>query len=587
MQKTTKQTLKTYWQHTKGNRFIMFVVIFALIGVGIVNVSIPLFFKSFFDILTLGEEGTNILVGKLINLLFIIAGLELLQWAFWRIATFTSAFFQPKIMAKLANTCFANLHLHSYSYFNNNFIGSLVKKVNRFVYAFERIIDRIFWNLIGLFVNVTLIVVVLFIKSPILGTFLLIWLIVFIVINSLLANYRFKFDLERNQVESKSSGILADTLTNHVNVKLFCGLDREKLNFAKIQDRVRELRQKVWNIENFFEAAQGLLTIILEVGLIYVGIRLWQVGKFTVGDFVLLQSYMLIVFMRIWDFGRVIRNIYQDLSEAEEMTQIFNTPHEIINSKSAKDIKVKKGKIEFQDVVFSYKQTRKVLKDFNLKIKAGERVALVGPSGAGKTTVTRLLLRLHDIDRGKILIDDQNIIKVTLESLWQNVSLVPQDPILFHRTLIENIRYGKPEATDDEVFKAAGQAHCDKFIDDLPDKYNTYVGERGVKLSGGERQRVAIARAILRNAPILVLDEATSSLDSESEHLIQDALDNLMKKKTVIVIAHRLSTIMKMDRIIVIDEGGIVEQGTHQQLLQKKGGIYKKLWKYQAGGFIS
>jgi len=587
MQKTTKQTLKTYWQHTKGNRFIMFVVIFALVGVGIVNVTIPLFFKSFFDVLTLGEEGTNILVGKLINLLIIIASLELLQWAFWRIATFTSAFFQPKIMAKLANTCFANLHLHSYSYFNNNFIGSLVKKVNRFVYAFERIIDRIFWNLIGLFVNVTLIVVILFIKSPILGIFLLIWLIVFIVINSLLANYRFKFDLERNEVESKSSGILADTLTNHVNVKLFGGLDREKLNFAKIQDRVKELRQKVWNIENFFEATQGLLTIILEVGLIYVGIKLWQVGKFTVGDFVLLQSYMLIVFMRIWDFGRVIRNIYQDLSEAEEMTQIFNTPHEIIDSRSAKELIVKKGKIEFQDVVFSYKQTRKVLKDFNLKIKAGERVALVGPSGAGKTTVTRLLLRLHDIDKGKILIDDQKINQVKLESLWKNVSLVPQGPILFHRTLIENIRYGKPDATDEQVIKAAKQSHCDKFIDDLPDKYNTYVGERGVKLSGGERQRVAIARAILRNAPILVLDEATSSLDSESEHLIQDALDNLMKKKTVIVIAHRLSTIMKMDRIIVIDEGGIVEQGSHEELLKKKNGIYKKLWKYQAGGFIS
>ncbi len=587
MQKTTKQTLKNYWDHTKNSRFIMFVIIFALIGVGVVNVSIPLFFKKFFDVLTIEAGDTDFLAGKLINILIIIAGLELLQWTFWRIATFTSAYFQPKIMAKLANTCFAYLHLHSYSYFNNNFIGSLVKKVNRFVFAFERIIDRIFWNLIGLFVNVTLIVIVLFIKSPVLGIFLLIWLTVFIIINSLLANYRFKFDLERNEVESKSSGMLADTLTNHVNVKLFCGLDREKLNFAKIQNRVKQLRQKVWNIENFFEATQGLLTITLEVGLIYVGIRLWKIGKFTVGDFVLLQSYMLIVFMRIWDFGRVIRNIYQDLSEAEEMTQIFNTPHEIVNNKSAKKLLVKKGKIEFKDVVFSYKQTRKILKNFNLRIKSGERIALVGPSGAGKTTVTRLLLRLHDIDEGKILIDEQNIAKITLESLWRNVSLVPQDPILFHRTLIENIRYGKPEATNAEVFKATKQAHCDKFIADLSEKYNTYVGERGVRLSGGERQRVAIARAILRNAPVLVLDEATSSLDSESEHLIQDALDNLMKKKTVIVIAHRLSTIMKMDRIIVIDSGGIIEQGTHDELLKKKDGMYKKLWKYQAGGFIS
>jgi len=586
MQPTTKQTLKTFWQHTKGHRTLLFVVIFSLIAVAVVNVSIPLFFKKFFDVLTLSDT-KDLLFSKLINILIIIGGLELLQWALWRVATFTSAYFQPKIMASVSNTCFVYLHKHSYSYFNNSFIDSLVKKVNRFVYAFERISDRIFWNLIGLVVNVGLIVIILTFKNAVLGIFLIVWLIIFVTINSILANYRFKFDLERNKAESRSSATLADTLTNHVNVKLFSGFDREKKKYAGIQDEVRKLRQKVWNIENFFEAAQGLFMIILEIGLLYVAIKLWQVGKFTIGDFVLLQSYLLIVFMRIWDFGRVIRNIYQDLSEAEEMTQIFNTPHEIINSKSAKDLKVKKGKIEFQDVTFSYKQTRKILDKFNLKIKAGERVALVGPSGAGKTTVTRLLLRLHDIGKGKILIDDQKINRVTLESLWKNVSLVPQDPILFHRKLIENIRYGNPDASEAEVLKASKQSHCDKFIDELPDKYDTYVGERGVKLSGGERQRVAIARAILRDAPILVLDEATSSLDSESEHLIQDALDNLMKKKTVIVIAHRLSTIMKMDRIIVIDQGGIIEQGTHQQLLKKKGGIYKKLWKYQAGGFIS
>lgn len=585
MQKTTKQTLKTYWEHTKDHRFLLFVVVFALVSVAVVNVSVPLFFKKFFDILTLSDT-RDTLFPQLIKILIIIAGLEMLQWVFWRVATFGATYFQPRIKAKIANSCFAYLHQHSYSYFNNNFIGSLVKKVNRFISVFERITDRIFWNLIGLVVNVSLIVLVLTIKNLILGIFLIVWLIIFITINIILANYRFKYDIERSKSESESSGALADTLTNHVNIKLFCGLSREKINFAKIQEKIRKIQQKVWNIENFFEAAQGLFVVILEIGLFYAGLKLWQVGKFTVGDFVLLQSYILIVFMKIWDFGRVIRNIYQDLSEAEEMTQIFNTPHEIVNSRSAKELNVKKGKIEFDNVTFSYKKTRKILDKFNLKIKAGERVALVGPSGAGKTTVTRLLLRLHDIDKGKILIDDQKIKQVTLESLWQNVSLVPQDPILFHRTLVENIRYGKPDATDEEVMKASQQAHCDKFIDELPDGYETYVGERGVKLSGGERQRVAIARAILLNAPVLVLDEATSSLDSESEHLIQDALNNLMKKKTVIVIAHRLSTIMKMDKIIVIDEGGIVEQGTHQQLLKKKGGTYKKLWKYQAGGFI-
>ncbi len=218
---------------------------------------------------------------------------------------------------------------------------------------------------------------------------------------------------------------------------------------------------------------------------------------------------------------------------------------------------------------------------------SGSLFVVTAPSGAGKTTVVKLLLRNHDVDGGKILIDGQDISRVTQESLWKNISLVPQDPILFHRTLLENIRYGKPEATTEEVIQAAKAAHCHEFISGFPKQYETYVGERGVKLSGGERQRVAIARAILRNSPILVLDEATSSLDSESEGLIQDALDKLMKDKTVIVIAHRLSTIAKMDRIVFIDNGEIKESGTHQDLLNVKDGQYRKLWELQACGFIT
>ncbi|MEK7558106.1 MAG: ATP-binding cassette domain-containing protein, partial [Patescibacteria group bacterium] len=219
-------------------------------------------------------------------------------------------------------------------------------------------------------------------------------------------------------------------------------------------------------------------------------------------------------------------------------------------------------------------------------IKPQEKIALIGPSGAGKTTVIKLLLRMWDLTGGQIFIDGQDISQITQKSLWENISLVPQDPILFHRTLMENIRYSKQEATDDEVIKAAKLAHCHEFIGKTINGYNTYVGERGIKLSGGERQRVAIARAILRNAPILIFDEATSSLDSESEYLIQDALDKLMKNKVVITIAHRLSTIKKMDRIIVIDDGKIIEEDTHLELIKKEKGIYKKLWELQAGGFI-
>lgn len=268
------------------------------------------------------------------------------------------------------------------------------------------------------------------------------------------------------------------------------------------------------------------------------------------------------------------------------MTEIFETPHEVKDAYNAKSLDIKEGKIEFKNVDFSYHQTRKILNKFNLTIEPNEKIALIGPSGAGKSTVILLLMRLFNLDSGKILIDGQKISDVTLESLWQQISMVPQEPILFHRSLKENIRYGKPSATDEEVIKASKLAYCHEFIKDLPDGYNTYVGERGVKLSGGERQRVAIARAILKNAPILVLDEATSSLDSESERLIQDALINLMKNKTVLVVAHRLSTISKMDRIIVIKNGRISEEGTHASLLKKKDGIYKNLWELQAGGFI-
>jgi len=239
-----------------------------------------------------------------------------------------------------------------------------------------------------------------------------------------------------------------------------------------------------------------------------------------------------------------------------------------------------------EDVSFSFNKTRQVLNKINLKISSGEKVAIIGPSGAGKTTIIRLMLRFYDLTSGKITINKQNIHQVTLESLRGNISLVPQDPLLFHRTIMENIGYGKPSATSEEIVEAARLARCDEFVEYLPDKYDTYVGDRGIKLSGGERQRVAIARAILKNSPILILDEATSNLDSHSEGLIQNALDVLMKGKTVIVIAHRLSTIRRMNRIVVLKNGSVVEQGVHEDLIKKDDSLYAKLWNIQAGGFL-
>ncbi len=479
------------------------------------------------------------------------------------------------------------LHKHSFSYFNDNFAGSFVKRVSYFPKALEQIADEFVWNLLPLTVSIIFITVVLFQKNILLGLVIVLWLVIVATLNWFLARYKLKFDIKTSEAQTEVTGFLSDTIINNGNVKLFGGYKREIGGFADLNEKFRRLRQFAWNLDNIVEAVQILFLVALELGIFYIGIDLWAKGKFTTGDFVLLQTYVYILFQQILSLGKIIRMVYQSLADAEEMTVILNTPHEITDILKAKKLKVTEGGIEFKNIGFYYHKTRKILEKFNLAIASRERVALIGPSGAGKTTAVKLLLQNHNIDAGKILIDGQDISRVTQESLWQNISLVPQDPILFHRSLLENIRYGKPEATMEEVIAAAKAAHCHEFISGFPAQYETYAGERGVKLSGGERQRVAIARAILRNSPILILDEATSSLDSESEGLIQDALEKLMKDKTVIVIAHRLSTIAKMDRIIFIDNGEITESGTHEELLGIKNGQYRKLWELQAGGFIS
>ncbi|HEV8601679.1 MAG TPA: ABC transporter ATP-binding protein, partial [Patescibacteria group bacterium] len=369
------------------------------------------------------------------------------------------------------------------------------------------------------------------------------------------------------------------------NLKLFGGFGFESKSFKQLTLKQFKVRKWVWDLSSINEAVQGGLFVLLEFILLFMAVKFWQQGKLTLGDFALLEGFMVQMFGQLWDMGKHIKNIYSRLGDAEEMTTILTTEHEIKDAVGATELTVPKGQIEFLNVTFGYHNKRNVFDHFNLTIKAGERVALIGPSGGGKTTVVKLLFRFFDIQGGKITIDGQDISQVSQESLRAGLALVPQEPILFHRSLYDNIAYGNPGAAKEDVIRAAKLAHCHEFITKFPEQYETFVGERGVKLSGGERQRVAIARAILKNAPILVLDEATSSLDSESEFYIQDALKNLMINKTTIVIAHRLSTIMQMDRIIVIDKGKVTEEGKHAELLKVNQGTYQKLWHIQAGGF--
>jgi ATP-binding cassette subfamily B protein len=583
----TVAILRVYWQHVRPYKWLTLLILF-MMGVGqAASVIVPIYYKRVFDLLS-GDlsSGSLDIFDVLFTTLVFIALLNGIIWIGWHGAMFLNSWLQPRVMADLEQGSLRYLHEHSYRFFSNNFAGSLVRKVSRLARSFEDIADQIEFNFLPLIITLVGNLYVLWTRSVLLALILLGWTFLFLAFNAAFAIWKLKFDFRRSEIDSEATGVLADSITNAITVKSFTGQFFEQGLFREITERLRRANTFTWNLNELMEAIQMALMFAIEFVMMYVAIRLWRDGLLTIGDFALLQGYLLGTFDRVWNFGRAIRKTFSALADADEMVQILEEPHEVIDVDCAQPLVVTDGAIEFQGVCFNFNQTRRVLHNMSMVIKPKEKVALVGPSGAGKSTVTKLLLRFFDLERGKIFIDGQQIARVTQESLREAVSLVPQDPILFHRSIMENIRYGRRGATDEEVIEAAKKARAHEFIKDLPQGYDTFVGERGVKLSGGERQRVAIARAILKNAPILILDEATSSLDSESEQMIQEALAMLMQDKTTIVIAHRLSTIMKMDRIIVIAKGKVVDSGTHKQLIAKKDGIYKKLWEIQAGGFI-
>lgn len=544
----------------------------------------PLYMRRFFNLIAQSTPSEEI-AAQLVLILFVVVGWWLLEWAGRRTQEFGLGRLESRAMADLLNSSFSYLLGHSHNFFTSRFAGSLTHRLTKFARAYEAIIDAVIFHFLSTFILVVGAIVILSFRNITLGVALFVWSVCFLAFQFYVSRLRQPLRNVRAAADTKVTANLADAISNQSTIVLFSGAKHEEKRFATTVGTWTRATLRSWNADHLIWACIGLFMMVIEAGLLYGAVHFWKQGLLTIGDFVLIQAYLLSVFSRLVDLNRELRRFYDAIADAEETQDILDTLHDVSDTKSAKSLVVSDGAIEFKNVDFHFHKETAVFSDFNLAISGREKVALIGPSGAGKSTVTKLLLRLFDVKDGTILIDGQDIAKVTQESLRDAIAFVPQEPILFHRTLMENIRYGRRDATDEEVIEAAKKAHCHEFIERLPLKYETFVGERGVKLSGGERQRVAIARAILKDAPILMLDEATSSLDSESEVLIQDALATLMKGKTVIVIAHRLSTIMKMDRIIAIEAGRIAEEGTHHELTAKNG-LYARLWSHQAGGFI-
>lgn len=545
----------------------------------------PLFYKRLLDGIATSDRSTEAVAAMLVTVGMI--GLVIgSRWIFYRITGYLIVFFESRVLNAMDEGMFRQLMYHSYAFFANNFAGTLTRRVKRFSDAFERLTDSFLFNILPLAITTIGAVVVLFMRDWRLSAGFFASVMVILVGNIAFARWRLKFDVARSEKDSAVSGSLTDAFANIVNVKAFARQRFEEDRFHVIRGELLFAQKKSWNLYETSAAVQAFVMLLVEIGIVFTAVKLWQRGILTVGDFVLIQAYLISVFDQLRGIGNIMRRIFESVADAKELVEIVEQMPDVRDIPRAKSIVVKKGTIDFQEVTFNYHKTRKTIDKLSLRIASGERVAFIGPSGAGKSTFVKLLLRFYDADSGHILIDGQDIRRVTQESLRAQIAFVSQDPILFHRTIRENIQYARLDATQEEVEHAAKLAHCHEFIVNLPEGYDTYVGERGIKLSGGERQRVAIARAILKDAPILVLDEATSSLDSESEFLIQDALQTLMKGRTTIAIAHRLSTIMAMDRILVLDGGKIVDQGTHDELL-KRGGLYQKLWNIQAGGFLT
>ncbi|OIP77120.1 MAG: hypothetical protein AUK16_02510 [Parcubacteria group bacterium CG2_30_44_11] len=502
----------------------------------------------------------------------------------YRLSGFTAIGWVIKFHKDGYDELYAYLSRHSHTYFSNRFGGALSNKISNAVDSSAGLMFQVLWTFFSELIGLIVTFFFFFMVDARIGFVLLIIFIIVLMFNIIAVRRRRPLVITYSAASSKARGEGVDTISNISVVRQFAQSQYELKRLSEVfSDRAaKDVRQSYFG--EMIMVVNSFFAIAMTAIILFLLYRLLLEGGMTAGTLVLMLGLLGRVGYMFITTGQALNRFIREYGNIEEGLKEILIDHEIQDLPTAIHLCIDKGEIKCNNVTFKY-ENNTVFQDFNLTITPGQRVGLVGSSGAGKTTFVSLLLRQHELTGGAIMIDGQNIAEVTQDSLRKAIAVVPQEPALFHRTIRENIAYGKPDATDEEIIEVAKKAQAHDFIKSLPEGYNTLVGERGVKLSGGQKQRVAIARAILKDAPILVLDEATSALDSESEVEIQKSLHILMAGKTVIAIAHRLSTLREMDRIIVLEAGKIIEDGTHETL-KDFGGTYQRLWDHQAGGFL-
>jgi ATP-binding cassette, subfamily B, bacterial len=557
-----------------------------LLGATVADLFMPIFSGHLVDALTRGAADPEARRAALLAFAAIVL-LGLTSIAMRMIGLSAIVPFTLKIMSDVARDAFMRVQRFSTDWHANSFAGSTVRKITRGMWALDLYNDTILLALLPSLMVLLGSMVLLGLHWTSLGLVIALGSLVYVSMTVVLSiRYIAPAARVSNAWDTKVGGTLADALTCNAVVKSFGAEAREDVRLTRVVSRWSARVRRSWMRYNATNAVQLLVLLCLRGSVIGGSVLLWIAGRASPGDvtYVLTSYYIIHAYLR--DVGMHVNNLQRSVNDMEELVAIHDEPIGISDAVDARPIAITGGRIVFDRVTFLYGGHRDPLYDgLSVDIRAGERVGLVGRSGSGKTTFVKLVQRLYDVSGGRILIDGQDVAKATQHSLRSQIAIVQQEPILFHRTLAENIAYGRPGASFAEIEQAARLANADDFIMRLPKGYGTLVGERGIKLSGGERQRVALARAFLADAPVLILDEATSSLDSESEALIQEAMERLMKGRTAIVIAHRLSTVQSLDRILVFDRGDIVEQGSHATLMARNAGIYRSLFERQATEF--